>query len=329
MASFQWDFQPTTKLCFHVNAFNSMYRNSFCKDNLAEFPEDLDPKFYESQQEIIRSLKIENEQNQSHISNRFSDQGVKFSTEWQYSNMLWIAGAERSWYKADYGWDRLYRELEDDYLRLFFDYAPEGEYFYHNNFDHTAGFMECKWDASQHLSFRPGLRLTRWNYLSKIYADPRLNIRYEQKNWHTSFSIGSFSQGISTTLEEGLVGFLELYFPLEGQNNIETANHYILDFVRDFSPITRLSMAVYYKDFSSLLKSVDEAPRFRTSSGDAKGIEVGLKTKLIGCDIDGSYAWSRSRRHYAGQYYDTNFDFRHRIQLSVHRSLPGGLDISA
>ena len=309
-------------------AFKSHYGNLFFKEKLVEFPSGLHPKYHEAQQDVIQKLEEENEALQSHITNNFRDQGLKLSGEWRYNNILWIAGVEGSWYKADYGWDQMYKEMEDDYIRLFFDYAPEKNYKYNRFFHHKAGFIEGKWDILDNLSLRPGLRLTRWSFLSKSIAEPRLNIHYKQKNWHSSFSVGRFSQGISTALEEGLIGFLELYFPVENQNSIETATHYILDFVRDFSPKTQLAIAVYYKDFASLLKSMNANPQFVTSSGDAKGLEVSVKTALKGWDVEGSYTLAHSRRHYAGLNYDTNFDYRHRMQLSLHHSLPGDLDVS-
>jgi|GEM_PF-2019779 len=327
LASLQWSFQLAKACRLHLTAYCSGYNNSFQKESLAEFPQNLDSKFDEDRRLALEMLNQYNRENQSHVENQFDDLGIKFSAEWRQNNNLWIAGIERSKYNANYSWDRLYDNLEDDHIRLFFDYAPNEDYSYRRAFTNTSGFAEGRIKISDSLYVRPGLRATRWSYLPKTIFEPRFAIYYADSNWHLSFAVGHYSQGIATALEEGLVGFLELYFPAESLKAVQSANHYLVDFAYNFSPKTKLSAAVYYKTFSSLLKAVDENPTFRESTGTAKGIELALVTQFKGWNLTGNYTWSHSRRKYGSLVYDSNFDQRHRLQFSLHRQLANNLDI--
>ncbi len=329
LVSAQWDYLLTGNLRFHAAAYHSGYRNKFQKERTAEFPEKLDGKFYKDRRRVEQNMWENNVCNQSHVSNRFRERGVKLDALWSGGKMLWIAGAERSWYRADYSWDRLYDDFEESYVRLFFDYAPETDFSYYRRFQHTAGFVESKITLLDSLTLRPGLRLTKWSFFRRYIPEPRLNLRYNQPNWHISLATGRYSQGVATALEEGLVGFLELYFPMEKGNGPAIADHYIIDYSRNLTGKTSFSIAAYYKDFPILLKAVDDPVNFVNSSGASYGLEFGFNTKYRGWDFESFYTWSHSKRRYGKLEYDANFDQRHRIQLSLRRQLPGRLNFYA
>jgi len=136
-----------------------------------------------------------------------------------------------------------------------------------------------------------------------------------------NMAYGYYSQGISTALEEGLIGFLELYFPVNSSKRIETAHHYIGSLSWNPSPKTKMTITGYYKKFSGLLKSTGSSPLFAQTPGQAKGIEFELETSLFGFSGWCTYTWAHSNRTYNSITYDTNFDQRHRFQIFAKRSL--------
>jgi len=327
ITSAQWDYRPVKKSEMHVTVFHSEYRNDYNKESFLQFPDNLNPKFADDKQRIVQENRDFNRENQTETNNRFYETGLKYSIDLSYNRWFWIAGVEHSRYNASYAWNRLYSELEKYRFRLFFDYAPDSVFHYDRSFQHTAGFLETTVRIADSLYVRPGMRMTRWNFITDNIFEPRFNVRYSRPDWQLTFAAGRFSQGISTSLEEGLIGFLELYFPVDAGNSIETANHYILDMTLKISPVTRLNAAAYYKTFSGLSKIIDGAPTFSQSTGKAWGLEVSLAAQWQGFDINGLYAWSRTRRTFNRISYDANSDQRHRVQFSVQKQLPGGADL--
>jgi hypothetical protein len=327
MISLQWDATFASDWQLHTTLFHSGYDNSFFKEKLLKFPDHLDEAFLADKRDQQAMARQYNRDHRSHIENRFHERGVRVSLEHPLDSGYWIVGAEHSDYRSDYGWDRLYTDLREYRFNLFFDYAPSENFRYQRAFSHQAGFVETSMRLTDSLFIRPGVRLTRWQGLSAMITEPRMNLSYRRPQWQVTLGLGRFSQGVATALEEGLVQFLELYFPVDDTPGVAMADHMILDALWQVSAKTRLQAAVYAKSYRSLLKSAPDRPLFERANGRSWGLELALSTLWRGWHLEGQYTLSRSQRRFAGKTYDANFDRRHRLQLSAQKH-HRGIDLS-
>ncbi len=327
MISLQWDATFASDWQLHTTLFHSGYDNSFFKEKILEFPEHLDEAFLADKRDQQAMARQYNRDHRSHIENSFHERGVRVSLEHPLDRGYWIVGAEHSDYRSDYGWDRLYTDLREYRFNLFFDYAPSENFRYQRAYSHQAGFVETSMRLADSLFIRPGIRLTQWQGLSAMITEPRMNLSYRRPHWQVTLGLGRFSQGVATALEEGLVQFLELYFPVDDKSGVATADHMILDALWRVSAKTRLQAAVYAKSYRSLLKSAPDRPLFERSIGRSWGLELALSTLWRGWQLEGQYTLSRSQRSFAGKTYDANFDRRHRLQLSAQKH-HRGIDLS-
>lgn len=325
--SAQWDYRPSRNTAMHLTAYHSGYDNDYNKQSCLEFPDNLNAEFLEDKENVIEANRIYNRDNQTETNNRFAETGVKYSLDLEHGRWFFLAGIEHSRYNADYSWNRLYTGKDKYRFKLFFDYAPDSLFHYERSFQHTAGFLETTVQIADSLSVRSGLRMTRWNFSTNTIIEPRFNIRYAQPKWQITAAAGRFSQGIATSLEEGLIGFLELYFPVETGGSIETANHYILDISRKISPVTSLHTTLYYKTFANQLKITGADPVMTPSTGKAWGAEFAITSQWRNWHFNGQYTLSRTQRTYNKITWDANSDQRHRVQCSLQKRLRGNVDV--
>jgi len=327
ITSAQWDYRPSRNTAMHLTAYHSGYDNDYNKQSFLEFPDNLNAEFFEDKESVIEVNRTFNRDNQTETDNRFTETGIKYSLDLELGRWFWLAGIEHSRYNADYSWNHLYTGKDKYHFKLFFDYAPDSLFHYERSFQHTAGFLETTVQIADSLSVRPGVRMTRWNFSTNTVIEPRFNIRYAQPNWQITAAAGRFSQGIATSLEEGLIGFLELYFPVETGGQIETANHYILDMSRTVFATTRLHTTLYYKTFDNQLKITGANPVMTPSTGEAWGAEFALTTEWRKWQVTGQYTLSNTQRTYNKITWDANSDQRHRVQCSLQKRLRGNVDV--
>ncbi len=314
VTSAAWEGQLWPQVAFRLQGYYSRSSNYFDRWIFGDFPQDLPEKFWDEKKQYEAEWALENQQDGTAINNRLSDWTAKFSTTWNYRPALQLTfGGQVSRYATHYGWIGDYNFGEN--VRLFFDHAPPDSFSYQRRFDSKALYAEGSWDVTNRLYLRSGLRLSRWSYLNKGFWEPRLNLHYKlTRNWSFKLAYGRFTQGLSTALEEGLIGFLELYFPVAGGSTIETADHYIASLAYQNSSGFSLSLSAYHKQFEGLIKSIGPEPSFVQTPGSAKGIEMEIKGKLWKIEGWLSYVWSHSERTYNRITYPTNFDQRHRVQ---------------
>ncbi len=328
IASLKWDAFLTDQIRFQVQTYMSGVQNHFRNDFLAEFPKDLDEKFFQDKEEVDQIIARKNEDYGALVKNRFGDWTVKNTMTWDISQSFRLyTGCQFTQFQTRYGWQGLY-DIGDE-IKLFFDDASD-TLEYEKRFNSAAFYGEASFDITPRFHIRQGFRFSKWSFLEKTTIEPRFNLKYDiTENWDFKLTCGRYTQGISTALEEGLIGFLELYFPADVGNQIETADHFIASIVYRRPAVFDISLSGYYKKFDGLIKSIGPEPVFTQTPGRALGLEIELKGKLFGFEGWMSYVWSNSRRSYDGTTYDTNFDQRHRLQIFATRELGRGWVASA
>lgn len=176
---------------------------------------------------------------------------------------------------------------------------------------------------------RAGLRISDWDFLEMPVIEPRINFKYGLKDRLSVFmACGRFSQGISTALEEGLVQFLELYFPVDPGSRIETADHLIAGVEHKIGKNLSWSVTGYHKKFQNLIRSVGPAPDLVQTGGSAGGVEFMLSCRLSGASGRVSYVLSACDRRDRGRTYPANFDRRHHVSVNMKKEVQGGWTFS-
>ncbi len=328
--SIKWQYFINNRTTLTAHHFNSQYINAAFNEQSAEFPDHMDVKFQENKQWIDNQIVKHNAEQGAEIKNRFTDATTKINLNHELNERVNLRGGmQHSKYKSDYFWEGEYTFLEEQF-QLFFDHAPADSFNYEQTYSSRAGFLESDIRYTDKLSSRQGLRLTKWGNASKLYLEPRINLQYRfTDKLQFDLAYGRYSQGVTTALEEGIIGFLELYFPMDQTSSVETADHYIGTLGYTLSKNTKLRITGYYKSFDGLLKATDGTPRFAQTPGKAKGIEFEAGGKLFNMTGWCSYVWSHSDRTYNGLSYDTNFDQRHKIQAFTQMDMKHNTSLSA
>jgi len=160
-----------------------------------------------------------------------------------------------------------------------------------------------------------GLRLDYFTYNSELNVAPRFSLEYkiDEKTTATA-SAGMFYQNIPNNILVQNNAFKDLKTP--------TANHYIVGISRMLGESTRLSVEVYYKDYSNfpidpaqphefLFDQVvttglflNHANLIDNGTASSKGIEVMIQKKLAQ-DFYGLVAGSISKSRYQNMFGDT------------------------
>ncbi len=328
LLSTRWEGRFSEGIQVEMQYYQSKYSNFASQKKFLDFQEHIDDKFRESMQSVIADVNQENDSTGSVVSNHFSDETFKMLMNWSPSTHLSSRiGFQRSNYKTNYGWDGLYQFQEEEFT-LYYDFASAGKFLYNNSFNNQSAFAELEYTFSSDLKARSGIRLSKWNNSSNLFLEPRVNFRYERKNFSMNLAYGKYTQGLSTILEEGLIGFLELYFPAVENNRIETAQHFISNIKYQLFNTIDLSLSGYYKKFDNLIKSVGPGPILGRTMGNAYGVEIETSGRIGGMNCKGAYTWAHSDRTYQTIAYDSNFDIRHRVQLYAERDLDKGFSVS-
>ncbi len=305
-----------------VQITRSEYNNNFYNDYFARFPENLPADFFEAKINVEKEIQQSNAENGIDIQNLFRDTHLKANFEYQLRPDFHLAfGGQHSQFKLKYQWQGE-PDFGSDWMSLFFDYAPTNYFNYSRQLTTTVLYLETIWKFPAWLHLRPGIRLTRWNYLSNFILEPRLNVQFDfRKNWKLKLSIGKFSQGLSTALENNLVCFLPIFFANENSQQPEIATHCILNLEHQLQDNIRFSITGYYKKFSYLLKSTPYLPQFVQIPGNAWGLENEFRWENSRRSILVNYCWSKSQRVFENLTYNINSDIRHRFQIIIKQDL--------
>ena len=322
--SFIWEYHYSTKLQTRLQITSSAYSNRFHNKYYVEYPDKLQPKFWEAKKKIDLRIAEQNKEFNADIHNRFRNSNLEFSAHWSAFPDLQIdSGFLFSRFSFRYGWHGKY-DFAQPYVNYFFDYSPDDTYFYHNSLNTQSGYVEYLWNVNQRLTLRNGLRFTQWDGVNRLFVEPRLNALYHiNKKTSIKLAYGTYTQGIATCLENGLVQVLELYFPATKNDQVEQAHHFIVNFEYKIQQHQGINITAYYKPFSHLLKSVlvDGGQQFDHVSGLAYGLEIEAKFDFLGIRNSVSYVLSRSQRTYDTVRYDTNFDRRHRLYWMMQKNI--------
>ncbi len=329
IASLAWERKFNRDIHLNTQAWVSVYQNSFSNSIYPKLPDDLDPKFNESKEEFLRLVARKRAELENDVDNRFYDVTVKSDMDWHMSDRLLMRGGiGLSRFATKYHWSAYHYELQERF-NLFFDYAPEGRFNWNKSFFQQFAYAESEWQASDVLRLRTGLRADRWGLNGGVVLQPRLSASYRfSEKTRFTLSGGRYAQGISTTLEDGLVQFLDLYFPVDAGNSVEISDQVVAELSTKYKGMD-ISLSAYNKQMSGLLKSVyGETLTFGQAKGRAWGMESMVSAKLGGWSGWASYTWGRSRREYKGVTYPSHTEQQHRVQASLCKTFKRGYMLS-
>ena len=318
-----WDHRFHNKLSIQAKLYRSLAGNVFDTNKQTSFPDDFPSKYGP----LIKQILEQDRMNKVKVDNDFTDQSALLSFNWDPSpSLTFLGGIQRTQFQTNYGWGNnqlpftpLYNYQE--HIRLYFDNAPD--YFnYKQNFMVTAGYGEMLWDIKEKYHLRAGLRATKWSPLQKILLAPRLNLKYNLcKDLSVKAAYGYFSQGLATSLEQGLVNFLPLFFPVNDSLKLETAKQYIFSLDYNSGKSLQVSLTSFLKNYNNLIKSVGPHPDFIQIHGKAYGLEFLAKGCLWGWKTWLAATISRTYRTINGIQYDTNWDQRYRFDLFASKNI--------
>ena len=181
---------------------------------------------------------------------------------------------------VDYFSTKLDYELENSELIKGFDY----------NENRYAAYTEADIYASSNLVFRAGFRAEYSDYLDEVSWSPRLSTAYKfNKHTQMSMAYGIFYQNPD-----------RYYLLYTDQLSEERADHYMLNFQYDKNK-RNIRAEVYYKDYNSLVKNLEEAPYYNNNGyGNAYGFDFYFRDKktIKNGDFWVSYSYINSERDY-------------------------------
>lgn len=196
-----------------------------------------------------------------------------------------------------------------------------------DNVMNTAAYAELAIDPSETFTITPG---TRWDYSDfnkQHYVSPRLSMNYKF-NSETSLSFGS---GIYYQLPE-LRSLISSWENRSVEN--ERAIHGILSFKTLLADGLRLTVEPYYKLHDQLIVRRDNVSREYVNTGDgySAGIDFGLIKRLDDQwygQVNYSYAISKRRDTIGADYYDSDFNQPHVVNILVGYELDKDWQFSA
>ena len=207
----------------------------------------------------------------------------------------------------------------------------------------VAGFIEDKMTLG-YFVIRPGLRVSRFSFNKKWYAEPRLNLVIDLPfNVKFKSAWGKYYQYIISinSQEYELSQFLDYYYPLK-QRKPSASTHYILGFEKSFDRGEHLTVDLYYKDITRTYTfdyNASEADiysftdKLKEGSGYSYGIEVLLKLNWKKFSGWLSYGLCKSTRSYDhimnGKRFLFDYDRTHSLKAVGHYYVRPNLSFSA
>jgi len=201
--------------------------------------------------------------------------------------------------------------------------------------DLLAGFIEEKIPI-QNVSFRAGLRMSRFSFTREWKPEPRINLVCSLPGaWTLRSAWGRFYQYIISinSQEYEISQFLDYYYPLETRRPSQS-EHTIIGLDKAFNSHLTLSTDFYYKDLARVyafdynisdLEAYQFSDKVIGGSGSAYGGEVQLKGSWQKFSGWISYGYSQSKRSYPhimdGQSFLFDYDRTHAFKLMISHQM--------
>jgi len=206
-------------------------------------------------------------------------------------------------------------------------------------------FLQDRWEVSERLKIRSGLRLTDYNLHKKIYVDPRIGMKYHisddialKANW------GLYHQFLTTANnQDENLRLVELWLGIPKEKPASVSEHVIggAEYMSPRNIFYRIEL--YQKTFKNLLTlKQDNANEFEGTSqdstinefwdtkGNSNGIE--LLVKKSSGKFNGWIGYTLSETKYfteASGWHNPNFDRTHTVNLVGNYQLTADLELSA
>ena len=206
-------------------------------------------------------------------------------------------------------------------------------------------FLQDRWEVSDNLKIRGGLRFTDYNLHKKIYVDPRIGMKYHisddialKANW------GLYHQFLTTANnQDENLRLVELWLGIPKEKPASVSEH-IIGGVEYMSPRNIFyRIELYQKTFENLLTlKQDNANEFEGTSqnstinefwdtrGNSNGLE--LLVKKSSGKFNGWIGYTLSETKYfteASGWHNPNFDRTHTINIVGNYELTADLELSA
>ena len=214
-----------------------------------------------------------------------------------------------------------------------------------NNTQEISFFLQDRWEVSKRLKIRSGLRLTDYNLHKKIYADPRIGMKYHisddialKANW------GFYHQFLTTANnQDENLRLVELWLGIPKEKPASVSEHVIggVEYMSPRNIFYRIEL--YQKTFENLLTlKQDNANEYEGTSqdstmnefwdtrGNSNGIE--LLVKKSSGKFNGWIGYTFSETKYYTEpsgWHNPNFDRTHTINIVGNYDLTSDLELSA
>jgi hypothetical protein len=314
---FTWKRRLPFEIEGNLHIYTSQAKNRFKDTEKADFS-DIPPSYESEMEEISSRLHQDN----SEIINTLVDKSLRLQLKKSFSEVTLRTGVTTTRYEFDYGW--INQNLPgtpvldyDDYIKLYFDHAPIDLFEFTKSVPAFSGFIESEWSPFSTLACLLGTRISKWH--NTTVPEPRISVRYKHSDFSFQLALSRHSQGIATALEEGVIGFLRLYFPLSDSLKPEIADHVVVGLEYEH-PDDTFSIAVngYLKSYEDWLKATGPDPTFIQTPARSYGGECLFNSSLWGGEQTLAFTLARSYRLVSGEKIDFNWD--QRLGLDVHLS---------
>ena len=214
-----------------------------------------------------------------------------------------------------------------------------------NNTQEISFFLQDRWEVSKRLKIRSGLRLTDYNLHKKIYADPRIGMKYHisddialKANW------GLYHQFLTTANnQDENLRLVELWLGIPKEKPASVSEHVIggVEYMSPRNIFYRIEL--YQKTFENLLTLKQENANeyegtsqdstineFWDTKGNSNGIE--LLVKKSSGKFNGWIGYTFSETKYYTEpsgWHNPNFDRTHTINIVGNYDLTSDLELSA
>ena len=214
-----------------------------------------------------------------------------------------------------------------------------------NTTQEIAFFLQDRWEVSDRIKLRGGLRFTDYNLHKKIYLDPRVGIKYHfsddialKGNW------GLYHQFLTTANnQDENLRLVELWLGIPKDKPASISEHVIggVEYMSPRNIFYRIEL--YQKTFKNLLTlKQDNANEFEGTSqdstinefwdtrGNSNGIE--LLVKKSSGKFNGWIGYTLSETKYfteASGWHNPNFDRTHTVNIVGNYELTADLELSA
>jgi outer membrane receptor for ferrienterochelin and colicin len=207
-------------------------------------------------------------------------------------------------------------------------------------------YAEDEWDISRRMRLNAGLRFSLFNVDRTTYTalDPRLSFRYmftDRMSLQASYTM--MQQYVHLLSSNSLVLQTDLWVPVTGNVKPMRSNQYAIGMFYELPGSVVLSLEPYYKDMRNIIdyqggishtaESTGWESKVEAGIGRSYGVEFSLERREGRVAGMASYTWSKSERKFDdinfGEWFPSQFDRRHAINLSLNYQLNTRFNIAA